>query len=250
MEWSFPEEAAGTAATVRSTSYPPLSTHLAGTFESGQASIDYAVSTPRDYAPGYAYPLIVWFHDEGGDEREVLEWVPRISPQNYLGLGLRGPLPVADGLPTQRTWSTGPQHLEWLEDQLTAAVIDFCQERLIHVDRIVAAGIGRGGTVALQMFLRRPDVFTAAACLNAEVPADLRLDRWGQYAGRSVWLGHSPLLMSGDVRPAIRATRLLHAAGLNVHPRPYADDEWPLETFGRELDHWLLPTLCPTTAIA
>jgi phospholipase/carboxylesterase len=249
VEWNFPPDAAAMAAAVGRTDRPPCVSFSTGTHESGQASVDYAISVPRSYAPGYAYPLIVWFHEEGSDEREVLEWVPRISPQNYLGLGLRGPLPIRNGLPEQRTWSTGPQHLEWLEDQLTAALVDVFEDWSIHPHRIVAAGIGRGGTLALQMFLRRPDLFAGAACLNADLLPDFRLDWWGQYSGRGLWLGHSDLLAEGHRRPALMSARTLHAAGINVHPRRYSLDEWPLETMGRDIDHWLLRTFCGETVI-
>lgn len=221
----------------------------AATFDSGQASVDYSLYQPANDAPGYAYPLIVWFHDDGADEQDVLDWLPQISPQNYLGLGLRGPLPVKNGLPGQRRWSLGPEHLQWLEDQLAVALVDLCATRRIHTGRIVAAGVGQGGSVALQMLLRQPELFAAAACLNADLQARKRLGAWGRYAGRSVWLGHSELLGRSGKQPAIDARTLLHTAGLSVESRLYDDQEWPLETFGRELDWWLMRTLCAETVI-
>jgi len=219
------------------------------TVDSGLAAVDYCVSPPASYTPGYAYPLIVWFHDDSGDERDVLEWLPQISPQNYLGLGLRGPLPVANGLPGDRRWSLGDEHLSWLEDQLAVALVEAVEEWSIHTDRIVVAGIGTGASVALQMLLRQPELFAGAACLNAQLPAQSRLAAWERYAGRNLWLGHSSLLERAGRRPAIQFQSLLHAAGLNAQTRHFDDDEWPLELLGRELDWWLMQTLCAETMI-
>src|SRR5690606_22431969 len=119
-----------------------------------------------------------------------------------------------------------------------------------HAERIVAAGIGGGATLALQMLLRRPELFAAAACLNAQFPPQQCLAGWGRYSGRNLWLGHSRLLHCGPSRPAIASARLLHTAGFNVCPQYYDDDAWPLETFGRDVDRWLMPVLCGERAVA
>src|SRR5438876_11034929 len=46
---------------------------------------------PTGYEPNYAYPLLVFFHNEGGSEKQVMKLAPRVSRRNYLALGLRGP---------------------------------------------------------------------------------------------------------------------------------------------------------------
>ena len=251
MEWSFPADPHLRAPLCTQSLLDPSGvTPPPATFESGQAAVEYAVAVPSGYTPRYAYPLIVWFHDDGGDERDVLDWLPQLSPQNYLGLGLRGPLPVGDGLPGQRRWSLGRQHLEWLEDQLGLALMETARQYSFHAERIVAAGIGGGATLALQMLLRRPELFAAAACLNAQFPPQQCLAGWGRYSGRNLWLGHSRLLHCGPSRPAIASARLLHTTGFNVCPQYYDDDAWPLETFGRDVDRWLMPVLCGERAVA
>jgi phospholipase/carboxylesterase len=251
VEWSFPADPHLRVPRRKQPAHDPSDiAPPPATYESGRPPVEYAVALPSSYTPRYAYPVIVWFHDEGGDERDVREWLPRLSPQNYLGLGLRGPLPVADGLPAQRRWSLGCQHLNWLEEQLAVALMETARQFSIHAERIVAAGIGTGATLALQMLLRRPELFAAAACLNADLAPSQPLDNWGRFSGRGLWLGHSRLLHCGPLQPAFASTRLLHAAGLNVCPHPYDDDAWPLETFGRDVDQWLMPTLCGNRVVA
>ncbi len=54
---------------------------------------------PQGFAPAYAYPLLIWFHDAGANESEMQDWVSQISQRNYVGLGLRGPRPTTDCWP-------------------------------------------------------------------------------------------------------------------------------------------------------
>jgi phospholipase/carboxylesterase len=251
VEWSFPAHKNLRASLPQQAAPDPSGvTPPPSTFESGLPAVDYAVALPNGYTPRYAYPVIVWFHDDGGDEQDVLDWLPQLSPQNYLGLGLRGPLPVSDGLPSQRRWSLGRQHLDWLDDELGLALMETARRYSIHAERIVAAGIGAGATLALQMLLRRPELFAAAACLNAAFPPHWSLSGAGCCRGRSLWLGHSRLLHCGPSRPAIASARLLHTSGLDVHPQLYDDEAWPLETFGRDVDRWLMPVLCGDRVVA
>ena len=51
------------------------------------------VHLPPHYEPNYAYPLIVWLHDDEWNARELLDLMPRISPQSYLGLAVEGLTP-------------------------------------------------------------------------------------------------------------------------------------------------------------
>src|SRR5262249_14671671 len=45
---------------------------------------------PQHYERNYAYPLLVWLHDAGGDERELKKIMPLVSLRNYVSLAVRG----------------------------------------------------------------------------------------------------------------------------------------------------------------
>src|SRR5262249_59493068 len=46
---------------------------------------------PTGYEPKYPYPLLVFFHGQGGNEEQILRLAPRLSRRNYIYIGLRGP---------------------------------------------------------------------------------------------------------------------------------------------------------------
>src|SRR5436309_3039321 len=45
---------------------------------------------PTGYEPNYPYPLLVFFHGHGGNEKQVLRLAPRLSRRNYICISLRG----------------------------------------------------------------------------------------------------------------------------------------------------------------
>src|SRR5688572_11135042 len=47
-----------------------------------EAHEDCCLVLPENYEPNYPYPLILWLHGAGGDERDVLDVLPKISMQN------------------------------------------------------------------------------------------------------------------------------------------------------------------------
>lgn len=223
--------------------------NTAGSFDSGVPAAHFSVYTPPTYESGYAYPLVVWFHDEGGDERDVLSWLPHISDQNYLGFGLRAPLPLTNGLPGRRRWAMSPRYFDLLEDELAISLCDLLERANVHSERVVVAGVGQGASVALRMLLRRPDWFAAGVCLNADWLSDNRLEWWGQYAGKPLWLGHAQDWQLLTSRSAIQSSKLLMSAGFEVTQRFDDFDELrPLE-LAREVNHWLMHRLCGDTLI-
>jgi phospholipase/carboxylesterase len=221
-----------------------------GTHDSGDPAIQCAVFTPDHHEPGYDYPLVVWFHDRGENEKSLLTWMPRISRRNYLGLGLQGPLPVVDGLPDCRRWSLGDRALIWLEEELALSLCDLCDRVNAHRQRIVVAGSGQGGTVALSLLIRRPEWFAAGVCLNARWTPENRLESWGAYCGKPLWLGHSLDWAPYDRHSAGNSWRLLRAAGFDVTRQFYDFDRGSLSGIGRDIDRWLLPRLCGNRVIA
>ncbi|MBV9122787.1 MAG: hypothetical protein JO112_05490, partial [Planctomycetes bacterium] len=52
---------------------------------------------PTGYEPNYAYPLLVFFHGQGGCEEQILHLAPRLSRRNYICIGLRGPQLIGTG---------------------------------------------------------------------------------------------------------------------------------------------------------
>ena len=65
---------------------PPDSDASLASFCSSQSTLAHATFGPQHYEPQYAYPLIVWLHGRGDDERQLLRVMPHVSMRNYVAV--------------------------------------------------------------------------------------------------------------------------------------------------------------------
>src|SRR3979409_2278074 len=79
---------------------------------------------PLHYEPRYPYPLLVFFHGQGGNEEQILRLAPRLSRRNYIYIGLRGPQQLGlrnDGRPGF-SWGAEGRSDSFVEDYVFRAV--------------------------------------------------------------------------------------------------------------------------------
>lgn len=62
----------------------------AGLFITDQRETVYSVFAPLHYEAKYPYPLIIWLHNEGTDERQLMRIMPLVSIRNYVAAAPRG----------------------------------------------------------------------------------------------------------------------------------------------------------------
>lgn len=106
---------------------------------------------PDACVASYAYPLICFLHGNEGSERDLWNWFPGISDQNYLGLGVRAPFPAASALPGRYRWRANRPDatLAVIRDAIHQVRCDWN----VHPDRIVLLGTGSGAVIALQQLI-------------------------------------------------------------------------------------------------
>lgn len=128
-----------------------------------QTSYPLSVYTPLEYLCSYKYPLIVWLHSQEGTEREALHAIQKISARNYAAVGLKG-------FSQNNTIAWPLSRLGEIETRVldTVRQVRLCLN--IHPQRIYLVGIQSGGTAAMALALRRPDVFAGAATFNGPIP--------------------------------------------------------------------------------
>jgi phospholipase/carboxylesterase len=208
----------------------------------------FSLFAPLHYERGYAYPLLVWLHGDGGSERELRQLMPHVSVRNYVAAAARG----TDGCSgSDRTfrWTQTPSSISEATERVRQC-IDAAELRFnVHPERVFIAGNGCGGTMALRLALQQPEWFAGAVSLGGPMPA-----------------GHAPLgrvkaarglpLMLASCRdseeyPTARVAadlRLLHSAGFSLALRQYPGEHDLTTVMLADMDRWLMERVCPSTA--
>ena len=212
--------------------------------------------SPMHYEPKYAYPLLVWLHGTGEDERQLTRIMPIMSVRNYVAVAPRG-LPIAQpaspetfDLSVSAILQRTRQQYDWvLSDENWATFeqrifdcIAVAQERCCIADhRIFIAGFGTGGTAALQLAMLYPECFAGAAAFGSEIPVEN-----GIYPSWQAIQPLSLLLGIGKSIPdhACRMMELCYTAGLKADVREYPDTGYLTSEMLQDLNRWMMQIVC------
>ena len=208
------------------------------------------VHLPPHYEPNYAYPLVVWLHDAEWTARELLDLMPRISPQSYLGLAIEGLTPTnrfASG-PMSPTGSLDP--LDGLLETLKDVARQMRREFHVHSERIYLAGFGDQASVALRMLLRRPEWFAGALAFGLRDPKlDSALANYDELRGKRVFLSAGVRDSRVSMADVTSVGRLLRSFGIQAVLRAYDSSESPTPKLLSDVDHWLMNGVCESTLV-
>ncbi len=193
---------------------------------------------PEKYEPNYPYPVILWFHDAGGDESDLLDLMPRISERNYFGLSLRGPVAFGRKAEAGFDWPRSAEAVSELERPLFQTLCELRRNFHIHSERIFLAGTGTGATTAVRLLLNRPEWFAGVFGIGGELPA------FDPQRIASPELHERPLRLklpfSEDQQ---QQARLWRAGGLNLI---LETEEAPALSANKlsQLNHWVMGLIC------
>lgn len=213
---------------------------LDGDSSAAQSDWPVGIHVPESYEAGYAYPLLIWLHPDGGSEGEVDFAMTSISDRNYIGLSFRANCPMGPWATNRYRWSMTMDESRFFEEVLYRTVIGLRRSYHIHSERIAIGGSGSGATLALQTLLRRPEWFNGAFMLGGRMPALERpFARYAELRGKRVLQIADTSDPRLDVAEFKATRRLLHTAGMNVE-MSIAETNVPCEETLRCVDYWMM----------
>jgi phospholipase/carboxylesterase len=210
----------------------------AGTFQSGTVDFSrHVFFVPMHYEPNYAYPLIVWLHGAGDDERQLMRVMPLVSMRNYVAVAPRGTTKSAVGY----DWEQSEPDIETAQQRVFAAIDDARQRFHIERRRIFIAGYAAGGTMALRIALRNPGFFCGALTIGGPFPEGrLPLSQLDQVRGLPLFFAQGREAESYPMEQTCRELRLFHAAGMNATLRLYPCGDELTSTMLHDMDVWVM----------
>lgn len=199
----------------------------------------YTLFAPLHYEPNYAYPVVVWLHGDGGDERQLLRVMPHISMRNYVAVGVRGGIPCQGRRGYE--WQQSDSSILAAETRVLEGISAAAQKFHINPGRIFLAGHETGGTMAYRLALRSPNMFAGALSAGGRFPlGQMPLVNLHQLHDLPLFLAFcrdSDIYSSDELCEELP---LFHAAALKVAIRQYpCGDELTTQMLA-DMDAWMM----------
>src|SRR3972149_668782 len=212
----------------------------------------HAVFVPHKYTPGYAYPLIVWLHGHGSDERQLRSIMPKVSIQNYVAVAPRGVcIKVAvDNEKEGYGCAQDSEHIAQVERNIFDAIEVTVQKFNICRQRIFLAGYDTGGTMAFRVALSHPQYFAGVLSLCGALPSG------GKLFGNLSLVRKLPIFLAVDHNSyyypdhqVCKNLRLLHTACISITLRQYLYGHNLMDQMLADVNRWIMEQInlpCPS----
>ena len=194
---------------------------------------------PLHYEPNYAYPLLIWLHNCGGDERQLNRVMPHISMRNYVAVGVRGPSPCEDR--RGFTWRQEEDAIHAAEQRVLDAIHDASGRFNINHQRVFVAGYETGGSMAFRLALRRPGKFAGALGISSPFPTSgAPLAKFSHLRDLPLFLAYSRDSLVYTTDDLCEQLPLFHSAGLKVAIRQYPCGDELTTQMLQDMDSWMM----------
>lgn len=211
--------------------------------------VSHTLFAPLHYEPNYAYPLLVWLHGPGDDERQLQRVMPLVSMRNYVAAGPRG-VCLAEGglagycwLPTDEAIAAATQSVF---DCLEAASDRFN----VAPSRIFLGGYQCGGSMALRIALAHCEKFAGAISIGGPFPTGRRpLARLDLARRLPLFLAQGRESELYPIRQSCEEIRLFHAAGMSVSLRQYPCGDELTTQMLHDLNVWMMERVTGVEAV-
>jgi phospholipase/carboxylesterase len=189
---------------------------------------------------------MVFLHNQGGSEEQILRLAPHLSRRNYICIALRGPHqldPRSDGRPAYG-WGLDGQLDVMVEEYVFRAVEQTRRHYHVHSERIYLAGFCEGAMLAYRLGFLYPERFAGVIALNGCIPRHggplLRLP---EVRKLRVLIGHGIANAIVPLSLARNDFRLLYTAGLAVRMHTYAANHRIHRHMLRDIDRWVMEAI-------
>ena len=220
-------------------SEPPVAVEFGRMQRGSRHAVPHALFVPMHYEPNYAYPLLVWLHGPGDDERQLQRIMPLVSLRNYVAIGPRATASMPGRAGSD--WSQEEADIDAAEAAVFSC-IDLVTERFsVAPRRVFLAGFGTGGTMAFRLGLRHPQIFAGALSLGGSFPCgQMPLARLSAARKLPLFIAHGRDAENYSVEQSCDELRLFHSAGLSVTLRQYPCGEELTTNMLSDMDRWIM----------
>jgi phospholipase/carboxylesterase len=185
----------------------------------------------------------VWLHSSASSERELRHVMPLVSMRNYVAVAPRALSPSRQG--NRYSWRQSGDDIEAAETRVADCITNVSRRYNIHPGKILLAGCGGGGTMAIRLAWNDPGRFAGVVAINGPLPT-----RW-QPLRRVNEARRVPCLLAASREnrtypdeQMCSDLRLLHAAGCTVALRQYPGADDLTSNMLADMNRWFMEIVC------
>jgi phospholipase/carboxylesterase len=213
----------------------------------GGRTSGHAFYTPIHYTKNYQYPLVVYLHGPGNNEREVGQVFRHVSTRNFLAVGVGGNRAV-DNAGVRFDWNDSPSAIARSEESIVKAIEAAKSRFNVHPNRIVLVGYRTGGTMALRQAMMSPDRFAAVVSIGGVMPK-MQLANFDSLRLRRLpmlwqWGMSNPQFGDDQMRSDLKSAMMISA---RVEVRQYPTEDEMDTVVLSQLNQWLMNTVVSGT---
>ena len=219
---------------------PPVTFEIqSGLFRTIEHDTIHTIFTPLHYEPGYSYPLLVWLHGSGCDERQLLRIMPLVSMRNFVAVAPRGV--AISAKEATYGWSHAEQDLQQAEQRIFDSIETTVRRFNIHSRRVFLAGFDTGGTMAFRVAMNHPYKFSGVLSLGGCLPTGgAPLSRLPEARQLAVFLASGRRSTVYGEQHVCDDLRLLHTAGMSITLRLYPCGHQIAPQMLSDLNRWVM----------
>ncbi|WP_345327032.1 alpha/beta hydrolase [Novipirellula rosea] len=205
---------------------------------------------PLHYEANYAYPLLIWLHNDGFNENQITQVMPHISLRNYVGVGVRASC-ATDSSGHRYEWRTRPGAIQTAYENVMQAIDEASERFSVNASRIVLAGYQSGGAMAMRIALRDPKRFAGVVSLGGRMPSGCRaLSNLSDLRERRLpmlwqWATENSLFDSSELDEDMRRAMMIRA---QLEIRQYCDDDEMNTVALADINQWIMDKVVSGTS--
>lgn len=168
----------------------------------------YSLALPPGFDPAKKYPLLIWLHGSGVDDRNAP--VEYLSQGGLIALGPNGRGP------------TTAYCRDNAQVDIREVIEEVCKEFPVDRENIILAGFSMGGYGVYRSHLETPDKFRALAVFSGHPNLSygdidfLEGDQINVFKGKDIFVFHGDLDRNCPIERTLKMVDKLKAAGANV----------------------------------
>jgi phospholipase/carboxylesterase len=215
-------------------------------FDDKSAPPAHSLFCPLHYEKNYAYPLVVWLHENGSSHRQTPQMMQKISMRNYVGIGPNASQAEQAG---GGQWQQTPQSILETENSISRCIGIACEKYHIDRSRIFIAGAGAGGTMAFRVGLNHPDWFAGVLSIGGPMSlVQTPLAGFKQSRKLNCFVSQARDSQQFSVDELCDQLRLMYASGFDVTVRQYPGAEDLTDQVLRDMNVWIMEQVTGQTS--